>query len=151
MAPLQCLGYIMRMRVTNPLNLTKDVLTWVAPAAGIPALRYFQDDKSQRKELFVRDASTYMLGAFLFLGLYHGGKRLLANPFITMSGQAKDVTAFMAALTANILYAGFGAVWLSKRYKSSQVQPPAKMDNYVTQPPKPVYFYKPQNTLSYWA
>jgi hypothetical protein len=121
------------MHINNRIQFAKDTLTWVAPAIGIPGLRYFQDSRDQRNELFVRDASTYTLGALLFLGIYFGGKKLLARLFTGkpikiqslgkkqisfkfpwLSNDHREMIAFLAALMANITYAGIGAVQLSK-------------------------------------
>jgi hypothetical protein len=99
-------------------KFAKETLTWVAPAVGIPALRYFQDQKEQRKELFIRDASTYSIGALLYLGLFFGGKSLLKHLKPTLNEHVRDLSAFLVAITANIAYAGIGAVRISQKFQS---------------------------------
>lgn len=96
--------------------LIKDVLTWTAPALLIPAFRYFQDPPQQRKELFLRDASTYSVGAGLFLGLGLLSRKLLNRWGTFKNPASKDLAAFLIALGANILYAGVGAVHFSRRF-----------------------------------
>lgn len=108
--------------MANP-KTTREVLTWVAPALGIPALRFFQDAREQRKELFVRDASTYTIGALIFLGTRMVGQSLLRRSSLPMSKAAKDMTAFMVALGANIVYAGVGSVRLSQLFRQTSAQP----------------------------
>lgn len=107
------------MNISKNVEYTQKALTWVAPAIGIPALRYFQDSKEQRNELFVRDASTYSLGALLFLGTYFGGLHLLKR-FPDLSDTAREMIPFISALAVNILYAGVGSVRLSKLFSAYQ-------------------------------
>ena len=108
-------------QIINPRNVgaIKEVLTWTAPALVVPALRFQQDDRANRKELFLRDASTYTLGAALFLGTAFIGRHLLGKLSV-FSPAVRDFTSFMVALTANLLYAGVGAVKLSKSFTSRQ-------------------------------
>lgn len=93
----------------------KELSTWLAPAVGIPALRYFQDDRKERNRLFIRDASTYTLGALIFLVVYRAGFALLCKSPLSINERTRDLVAFLIALTTNILYAGIGAVRLSRR------------------------------------
>lgn len=111
----------MSLTISPKVQFTRDALTWVAPAIGIPTLRYFQDDKAQRRELFVRDASTYTLGALLFLGTYFAGKRMMTH-FPQLGNGARELIPFVTALAVNILYAGVGSVRLSKWFRASQPQ-----------------------------
>jgi len=96
------------------LSNLRETLIWVAPALGIPGLRYFQDSKEQRNELFVRDASTYSVGAMIYLAAFFGGRKLMQHYFPKLGAIAHDFLPFLAALTLNILYAGIGAVRFSK-------------------------------------
>ncbi|MCE3234235.1 MAG: hypothetical protein K0Q50_415, partial [Vampirovibrio sp.] len=117
---------ILSMIISNKVQFTRDALTWVAPAIGIPTLRYFQDDKAQRKELFVRDASTYTLGALLFLGTYFAGKRMMHH-FPRLGDGSRELIPFTVALAVNILYAGIGSVRLSKWFRpAGQAEPASK-------------------------
>lgn len=136
-------------RIVNRVGLTKEVLTWVVPAVGIPALRYFQDNHTQRNELFIRDASTYAMGALLFLSLYNGGKSVLKRlpRAKSMSESARDLTAFLTALSANILYAGVGAVKFSQRYQDSRTRDQPGSINASDRNP----VYNGPNTFNYWA
>lgn len=107
------------MSITPPvlgktLSNIRETLIWVAPAFGIPGLRYFQDSKEQRNELFVRDASTYSIGAMVYLVTFFGGRKLMQSQFPKMGATVHDFIPFLAALTLNILYAGIGAVRFSK-------------------------------------
>ncbi len=116
-------------------KFAKETLTWVAPAVGIPALRYFQDQKEQRKELFVRDASTYSVGALIYLGLFFGGKSFLKHLKPTLNEHVRDLSAFLVAITANIVYAGIGAVRISQKFHSStQPQTPTSWASTPFQP-----------------
>jgi hypothetical protein len=108
---------------TSVPTLTK-ILTWTAPAIAIPALRYTQDTRQQRKELFIRDASTYTLGALLFLGTEWLAKQFLDKKKMFQKVEVRNFTAFLVALTANLLYAGIGAVRLSKAFTRSSDQSP---------------------------
>ena len=131
----------MRIQIQNKYEFAKDVLTWVAPSVGIPSLRYFQDSKEQRRELFIRDAATYSLGAVTFLTLFFGGKKAIGHFFPTMRKEVKEFIAFVPALTANILYSGIGAVRLSKYFSQKQQEnqsPPRPTVPIVSPPPLPV-------------
>lgn len=112
-------GHNYTMSITPPvlgktLSNIRETLIWVAPAFGIPGLRYFQDSKEQRNELFVRDASTYSVGAMVYLVTFFGGRKLMQTQFPKMGATVHDFIPFLAALTLNILYAGIGAVRFSK-------------------------------------
>ena len=133
------------MRIPNRLEFARDALTWGAPAIGIPALRYFQDDKENRNALFVRDASTYSVGAVSFWATQYGIRRLLdrmagkeiqlktpnflhsvlgdkfPKQALNMPKELETIKfiAFAAALAANIAYAGIGAVRLSQWFKTA--------------------------------
>ncbi len=104
------------------LSNIRETLIWVAPALGIPGLRYFQDSKEQRNELFIRDASTYSIGAMVYLVAFFGGRKLMQRYFPKLGAIAHDFLPFLAALTLNILYAGIGAVrfskWMSQKPKT---------------------------------
>lgn len=95
-------------------NQIQNVITWTAPALVIPALRYLNDDKQDRERLFVRDFSTYLLGSGLYLGVqalsYHTLHRVAPH----WSLPQVQLASFGLALTANLLYAGVGAVYVSK-------------------------------------
>jgi hypothetical protein len=121
------------MPSTQPM--IQKVLTWTAPAIAIPALRYTQDTHLQRKELFIRDASTYSIGALLFLGTEWAAKKLFDHTNLIQNLARRDLAAFMVGLTVNLLYAGIGAVRLSQafaRYQSKAVKTPTL--------PKPTHF-----------
>lgn len=111
----------MRIPINNKVEFTKDTVTWIAPAIGIPALRYFQDRKEQRNELFVRDASTYSIGALIYISTLFGGQALL-NRYAEkqLSAASRKLIPFFVALTANILYAGIGSVRLSQLFSRMQ-------------------------------
>lgn len=103
-------------------TITK-VLTWTAPAIAIPALRYTQDSHQRRAELFIRDASTYTIGALLFLGTDRLTKKILDFYKIFQKEESRKLTAFLVGLTLNLLYAGIGAVHLSKLFTKKTTPP----------------------------
>lgn len=96
------------------------VITWVAPAIGIPALRYLHDAKDRRKELFLRDATTYSLGTVIYFAVGFLTKKLLTALNLFKNAANRDFASFLMAITANILYAGIGAVKLSQYYAHKQ-------------------------------
>lgn len=124
----------MLMPRINALKMTKETLTWVAPSVGIPTLRYFQDSKEQRRELFIRDAATYSLGAVTYLVLFYGGKRAMGHFFPKVKDDLKEFIPFVAGLAANILYSGIGAVRLSKYLSGKTTKPEATPSQPFTQP-----------------
>jgi hypothetical protein len=93
------------------IETTRTLLTWTAPALAIPTLRYTQDDRDQRKTLFIRDLSTYTIGAALFLVSEIAFRKLFQGQ--KLAPKTTELGAFILALTLNILYAGMGAVQLS--------------------------------------
>lgn len=116
------------------IETTRTLLTWTAPALAIPTLRYTQDDRGQRNALFIRDLSTYTIGASIFLvsdmafrKLFHGLK---------LAPKTAELGAFILALTLNILYAGMGAVQLSHWFNRHYGDPSQASD-------KPDKFDKP--------
>lgn len=109
------------------IELVKKLLTWITPAIGIPALRYSQDTQAQRRELFIRDASTYTVGALLFLGTERAMQAILEKTALCKT--SKEIGALLIALTANITYAGIGAIHLSRWLTQKQ-----KMVNLPTSP-----------------
>ena len=102
------------------IDTTKTMMTWIAPAMAIPVLRYTQDDREQRKTLFIRDLSTYTIGASLFLISETAFRKAFKR--LAMPEKTAELAAFMLALTINILYAGLGAVqlshWFNKHYRN---------------------------------
>ena len=83
---------------------------WVAPALFIPGIRFFQDSPEDRNKLFVRDLTTYSIGAAIYF-LTRG----LAGKLINFKNESvKNITSTSIALTANILYAGIVAVKMSQ-------------------------------------
>lgn len=127
-----------------------EALTWVGPAISIPALRYFQDDPQQRKELFVRDASTYTVGAMLYIGvrlavsqlLNEGKIRLgkykipLFHKPLPLGKGVKEIIAVIAGLTVNVTFAGIGATYFSRLFKSKPLEQPL---NPTSKPAKALY------------
>jgi hypothetical protein len=108
------------MLTLRKTELVKEMVTWVAPVLVIPALRYFQEKPEQRNELFIRDASTYGFGACLFLGIQFVGRALLRKSRIPLTKPAQELAAFLVAFSANMLYAGIGAVKLSHLFAPPQ-------------------------------
>lgn len=98
------------------------ILTWTAPAIAIPGLRYTQDTHLQRKELFIRDASTYSIGAGLFFAAEWLAKKLLDCGNMIQNLERRNLAAFMVGLTVNLLYAGIGAVRISKAFSKYQAK-----------------------------
>lgn len=135
----------MRIPSTNKVEFIKDTVTWVAPAIGIPALRYFQDRKEQRNELFVRDASTYSIGALIYISTLFGGQALL-NRYAKkqLSEPSRKLIPFFVALTANILYAGIGSVRLSQLFSRLQAANQPKVPNALPKAPSSSPLF-PQN------
>ena len=93
---------------------------WIAPAIAIPSLRYTQDNRGQRNELFVRDASTYTIGAAIYYVGELVAKKVLMPYQQTLSrfrllnnNHKLELAAFLVGLSANLLYAGIGAVHVS--------------------------------------
>jgi hypothetical protein len=118
---------------------TKEALTWVLPTVAIPTLRYFQDDRKERNRLFIRDASTYTLGTLIFLVVYRAGLALLRKSPLPPGEGKRDLLAFLAALAANILYAGIGAVRLSK-HLGQLLSPSPSLDPPTPPPVAPSFF-----------
>jgi hypothetical protein len=102
------------------------ILTWTAPAIAIPGLRYTQDSKTQRKELFVRDASTYSIGTVTFFGTEYIVKKGLDHFKLIRNLDQRALVAFLVGLTANLLYAGIGAVRFSKAFSQYQAKKAAE-------------------------
>lgn len=124
------------------LNSTQTMLTWLAPAAFIPALRYFHDPVPQRKALFVRDASTLTIGAALFLLTQHGLDKAFAKTSLFKTPEIRRFAAFLLALGANILFAGIGALKISQRLFKPQEnsrQAPTQLSLQPVRLPQPAF------------
>jgi len=104
----------------------KKVFTWTAPAIAIPGLRYTQDSHQQRKELFIRDASTYSVGALTFFVAEWISKKTLDRFHLIPDKGQRSLAAFLIGLTANLLYAGIGAVRFSKAFSRYQAEKSVK-------------------------
>jgi hypothetical protein len=126
--------------------------TWIVPAIAIPGQRYAQDARDQRNELFVRDASTYTIGA----AAYYVGEALtkkvltryqkVLSRFRVLNSNPKfEFAVFLGGLSANVLYAGTGAVHVSHaiarhqaKSKANKVSPtPPLNQNIAAQPYSP--------------
>ncbi len=89
-----------------------EMATWCAPPLVIPTLRYFQDPPESRRRLFVRDFSTYSLGAMV----YFGAKLLALQLFrpLIRDTMRRQLAALLVGLSANMIFAGLAAVRLSR-------------------------------------
>jgi hypothetical protein len=99
-------------------------LTWVAPAAVIPTLRFVQDTRQRpemSKELFVRDFTTYSIGAALFLGLSIASEKLYQSLKLFKGNNNKiKFAAFMTGLVPYLLYSGIGALKIAEKFKTKR-------------------------------
>lgn len=98
-------------------NLNRNVqtlLTWGGPPMVIPALRFFQDDPKDRKELFIRDFGTYSIGTIVFFSAKIASNKILKKTNLVKDKELQDLISFSTALISNFLYAGIGAVKISK-------------------------------------
>lgn len=101
----------------NKARAIETVVTWAGPALFIPTLRFPLDKPEDRKELFVRDFSTYAVGSMIFLGTMGLTGLLLkkVSP-AKITPQVKRLISFFAAFASYVLYCGIGAVKLSKNF-----------------------------------
>ncbi len=113
------------------LHAIETLVTWGAPPVFIPLLRLYQDPPKQRWKLFARDFSTYSVGTGLFFLTGLGVHRLLSKTALIPHQPTRRLLSFMAAITANVLYAGIGAVKLSERINSSKDHVPQEMPHSV--------------------
>ena len=113
--------------IASRVLTTENILTWTAPAVAIPGLRYTQDSQQNRKELFIRDASTYSIGALTFFLVRQIARKGMDYFHLFRSNDTRYLIAFLIGLTANLLYAGIGAVKFShafSRYQNRKAQHP---------------------------
>lgn len=111
-----------------------EAVTWVAPALGIPVLRYFQDDPRERRRLFIRDFSTYTVGAATYFICKLAALKLLKSR--VPSAGHRELYSLIAGVAGNITFAGIGAVRVSRfldrilnRKPSQHVTSPEKLSN----------------------
>lgn len=88
------------------------LLWWVLPPIVIPSLRWLQDPPKLKNKLFIRDFTTYSIGAVVFFAVKYLSEAA-AGPFIK-NLQAKCLLGSAVGLAANLLYAGIGAIKLSQ-------------------------------------
>lgn len=103
-----------KLPITKKYEITKNILTWSVPPIVIPALRFYQDPPDERKKLWVRDFTTYSIGAAIFLATELAANFFLKRSKLIRKENQRNFTSFLAGLIANQLYAGIGAVKLSK-------------------------------------
>jgi hypothetical protein len=89
-------------------------MMWIGPATLIPAMRYFQDPKETRDQLFVRDFSTYSLGAGLFYGAASLTEKVMDKAKLVKHLPARGFVGFLAGFTAYNAFSGMGALKLAK-------------------------------------
>jgi hypothetical protein len=105
-------------------------LTWIVPPLVIPALRYMQDSVETRDKLFIRDFTTYSIGAAAFFAASLLAKKGFQSVRLFRQPAIQNFAAFMVGLACNQLYAGVGAIklseWLTKRVKADMPADSAK-------------------------
>ncbi len=96
-----------------------EMAVWGLPAVGIPTLRYFQDDKDERLKLFVRDGTTYTIGALTYFAVSVPVRAMLKKLAKPMTTPVREFFSILAGVGGNVLYAGIGAVkvseWVSRK------------------------------------
>lgn len=96
------------------------VIGWGLPVALIPSLRFAQDsDKSPslRKELFVRDFSSYSIGTGIYFGALYGAFKAVKSPIIkNLSKNKKMILPEVIATASYCLWSGIIAPKLSKKF-----------------------------------
>lgn len=131
----------------NP-QVVREVLTWGLPPLAIPTMRYLQDPPESRKQLFVRDASTYVMGAAIYFLVGRGSLHLFNRFKVIPNLVYREMTAFLLGLTANLLYAGVGAVhfshwvnrqWLSDNKPKASIPPSVTPYSYIPLARRTVY------------
>ncbi len=113
---------LLRLSEKSYLNIEKGAM-WLIPGLGIPALRYFNDPKETRNQLFFRDLSTYVTGAIIAFVGGEAIERQLARfkPFENF--RVRSLTALVSALSLYVLYSGIAAVKLSEKFAPQKAQP----------------------------
>lgn len=107
----------------STLGKTTKAMTWLAPALLIPTMRYFKDNNLERRKLFVRDISTYTVGAAVFLITAYFAKKGLTAARVFSGEAQREFAAFLMALAANIFYAGTIPLKLSQHYAKKHPAP----------------------------
>lgn len=136
-------------KLTDPFSSIMTNLTWVMPAVFIPTARRiidgnnYKDTPGLANQLYVRDLTTYSIGAATFFAVRTLAYEALSRTKLIKSDPKAYFAASLAGLGANLLYAGIGAPKLSqflfknkgykKPQKSSQeaittVETPKKLD-----------------------
>jgi hypothetical protein len=116
----------------NGVLLVAEIMTWIVPTLVVPAVRFLQEDKDIRHRLFVRDISTYGVGACCyFLGKLLSLKIL--QPRIA-DATLRTLISMGLGVTVNMAFAGFGSVRLSKRVARRDVSKQAAMAHPSGQP-----------------
>lgn len=91
-----------------------------------------------RDKLFVRDFTTYSIGAGIFYLTGFVANQSFKALKLFPHAPARHLAAFLMALTANLLYAGIGAVHLSNKLVKQPVIPDKSADTpkFVTITPR---------------
>lgn len=101
----------------NPERLQKaqEILTWTTPSLVIPALRFVQDDPKDRKELFIRDFTSYAIGGCSYFAGTALGQLFFKTTKLVKNKPMVNFLSFLTGLAGYLLYSGIGAVQLSKK------------------------------------
>lgn len=103
--------------LVNPERLLKaqEILTWTTPSIVIPALRFVQDDPKVRKELFIRDFTSYAIGGCSYFAGTALGQLFFKTTQLVKNKPMVNFLSFLTGLAGYLLYSGIGAVQLSKK------------------------------------
>ena len=123
------------------------LVTWIAPSVAIPALRYLSDPRERRNELFLRDASTYAMGTVIYFTVGPLAKKFFQAVNLFKTDMQRNYIAFLLAITANILYAGIGAVKLSQHYARRILPQQRVFSDFNTTCPSPWQVSQPRNLV----
>jgi hypothetical protein len=87
-------------------------IVWLIPTLCVPSIRFFQDPVTERKKLFVRDFSTYAIGAALFFMVARFSDEVLKKTI--QDTTRRYLASIFAGTAASVVFCGIGAVRLSQ-------------------------------------
>lgn len=109
------IGRMSGILTSQKLQKAQEILTWTTPSLVIPALRLTQDNPEDRKELFIRDFTSYAIGGCSYFAGTALGQLFFKTTKLIKNKPVVNFLSFLTGLTGYLIYSGIGAVQLSKK------------------------------------
>ncbi|MCA9799171.1 MAG: hypothetical protein KC474_06440 [Cyanobacteria bacterium HKST-UBA04] len=114
------------------VNKLQHLMTWVTTPIVVPAARFFIDPPQRRKQLFVRDFSTFVLGSGIYFLTLMSASTLLKKAVPALSPPMKQFIPFLIGMTAYCGFSIFGVRKICQQFDQTYKCTASSLDSLPT-------------------